>query len=114
MIYKWKIVLAPYPFDDFSDDKLRPILCLTQPIGPNFHVIGAFISTQIPTDVEASDLLIDPMLPEWAGCGLKSLSLLRLHRLTTFDISLARKTIGTWPETERARVETRLRSLSSL
>jgi mRNA interferase MazF len=33
---KYKIVLVPFPFDDFSDTKLRPALCLTDYIG-NFN-----------------------------------------------------------------------------
>lgn len=114
MIYKWKIVLAPYPFDDFSDIKLRPILCLTDPIGENFHVVGAFISTQIPAVPELFDVLFDPLQPLYAGSGLKTRSILRLHRLTTFDVSIARKTLGTWPQSERAEVESRLRLLFDL
>lgn len=113
MTYKWN-VRAPFPFDDFPGSKLRPILCLTDPVGENFHVVGAFISTQIPVLPESFDILIDPAEPQWNGTGLKSRSILRLHRLTTFDVSIARKTLGVWPQVERAEVESRLRLLFDL
>jgi len=87
---------------------------LTDPIGENFHVVGAFISTQIPLSPEPFDILVDPAAPQWNGSGLKSRSVLRLHRLTTFDVSIARKTIGVWPQAERAEVESRLRLLFDL
>ena len=37
------IVLVPFPFDDFSNLKVRPALCLTSEIGKYNHVIIAFI-----------------------------------------------------------------------
>ena len=30
---KQSIVLVPFPFDDFSNTKVRPALCLTEEIG---------------------------------------------------------------------------------
>jgi mRNA interferase MazF len=41
-----KVVLVPFPFDDLSSTKVRPAVCLTNPIGPHRHVIVAFISSQ--------------------------------------------------------------------
>lgn len=38
-----KVVLIPFPFDDFSGTKVRPAVCLTDPIGTHRHVILAFI-----------------------------------------------------------------------
>ena len=31
---KGKIVFVPFPFDDLSSTKVRPAVCLTNPIGP--------------------------------------------------------------------------------
>ena len=39
-----KIVLVPFPFDGLSSAKVRPALCLTDPIGPHRHVVLAFIT----------------------------------------------------------------------
>jgi mRNA interferase MazF len=54
-----KIVLVPFPFDDLSAAKVRPAVCLTEPIGPHRHVILAFISSRIPTDLLETDLVLD-------------------------------------------------------
>jgi hypothetical protein len=40
-----KVVLVPFPFDDLSATKLRPAVCLTEPIGTNRHVVVDLIST---------------------------------------------------------------------
>ncbi|HEX8465978.1 MAG TPA: type II toxin-antitoxin system PemK/MazF family toxin [Abditibacterium sp.] len=114
MNYKWKIVLAPYLFDDFSDVKVRPILCLTEPIGENFHVVGAFITTRTHFDVQPFDISFDPAVAPWQITGLRVESTLRLHRLTTFDISIARRSLGEWPPEMRRKVEDSLRQLLGL
>jgi len=56
---KGKIVLVPFPFDDLTAGKVRPALCLTDPIGPHRHLIVAFISSQMPTSVSATDIVLD-------------------------------------------------------
>jgi len=56
---KEKVVLVPFPFDDFSGTKVRPAVCLTDEIGFYSHVIIAFISSQILIPQEASDLVIN-------------------------------------------------------
>jgi hypothetical protein len=35
---KNRIVLLPIPFDDLTATKVRPAVCLTNPIGPHKHV----------------------------------------------------------------------------
>ncbi len=44
---KYKIVLTAYPFDDLTTIKVRPALCLTEPISNYNHTVMAFISSQI-------------------------------------------------------------------
>ena len=36
---KYKVVLVPFPFDDFSASKVRPAVSLTEFIGPHGHVV---------------------------------------------------------------------------
>jgi mRNA interferase MazF len=62
-----KIVLVPFPFDDLSAGKVRPVLCLTDPIGPYRHVVVAFISSQVPTSVYATDIVLDTLLGKGVG-----------------------------------------------
>jgi mRNA interferase MazF len=96
---KGKVVLVPFPFDDLSTVKLRPAVCLTEPIGPHRHVILAFISSRIPTNLLFSsvflmkskkrkvwlletDLVLDSSQTDFATTGLRVSSILRLHRLS--------------------------------
>ena len=41
---KSKIVLIPFPFDNFSEVKIRPALCLTNKVGKYDHIVVAFIN----------------------------------------------------------------------
>jgi mRNA interferase MazF len=36
---KGRIVLVPFPFDDMTASKVRPAVCLTDPIGPYYNSI---------------------------------------------------------------------------
>jgi mRNA interferase MazF len=56
---KGKVVLVPFPFDDLSATKVRPAVCLTEPIGPHRHVILAFITSRIPAALLDTDLVLD-------------------------------------------------------
>ena len=42
---KGKVVLIRFPFDDLSAGKVRPAVCLTNPMGVHRHVVLAFICT---------------------------------------------------------------------
>ncbi|WP_220273353.1 type II toxin-antitoxin system PemK/MazF family toxin [Pontibacter diazotrophicus] len=80
---KGKIVLFPFPFDDFSGTKVRPAVCLTEAIGIYEHVIIAFISSQIQKSLEASDLLIYKEDNDFYLTGLSVDSVIKLHRMVT-------------------------------
>jgi mRNA interferase MazF len=41
-VTRGKIVLVPFPFDDLAAAKVRPALCLTDPVGAHNHVVLAF------------------------------------------------------------------------
>ena len=58
-VTKHKVVLVRFPFDDLSSTKVRPAVCLTEPIGPHQHLIVAFVSSRIPASPLPTDLLID-------------------------------------------------------
>ena len=55
---KGKIVLVPFPFDDLSTSKVRPAVCLTDPVGPHRHVIMAFISSRMSIDQLETDMIL--------------------------------------------------------
>ena len=78
---KNSIVLVPFPFDDLSASKVRPALCLTNPIGYHKHVIIAFISSRIPEDLLESDFVIHKNSQDANGTGLAVDSVIRLHKI---------------------------------
>jgi len=62
---KHKVVLILFPFDDLSSTKVRPAVCLTDPIGPHAHIILAFITSCIPASPLKTDLVIDSNDPDF-------------------------------------------------
>jgi len=109
-----KIVLIPFPFDDLSTSKVRPAVCLTDPIGPHRHVVLAFISSQIPPDLLKTDLLIDAVDPDFALTGLRVSSTIRMHRLMTATTDLILRELGRLSPKMQSQVKTRLRKLFGL
>ncbi len=95
LMIKNSIVLVPFPFDDYSNSKVRPALCLTSEIGKFHHIIIAFISSKMPDDLIESDLIIEKDSPQWIGTGLISFSIIRLHKMVTIPKSLIKRKLGT-------------------
>jgi hypothetical protein len=58
----WKnsIVLVPFPFDDLAATKVRPALCLTERLGSHDHVVVAFITSEVPGELDPTDIVILP------------------------------------------------------
>jgi mRNA interferase MazF len=111
---KGKIVLVPFPFDDLTADKVRPTLCLTDPIGPHRHVIVAFISSQVPAAVSATDIILDSRRKDFTGTGLRVPSVLRLHRLVTLTSALIRRELGQLSPDLQRDVDQKLAALFGL
>src|SRR5437667_7498682 len=91
---KRKVVLVPFPFDDLTANKVRPAVCLTDPIGSHRHVIMAFISSQVPETLTGTDVVLDPGRKDFAATGLRVASVLRLHRLVTLTTDLVVRQLG--------------------
>lgn len=111
---KGKVVLVPFPFDDLSTIKVRPALCLTEPIGPNRHIIVAFITSRIDSELSATDILLDPTHPDFANTGLKVASTLKLHRMITVTTRLIRRELGALSSGQQVQVDDGLRRLLEL
>lgn len=111
---KYKVVLIPFPFDDLSSSKVRPAVCLTNPIGAHRHVILAFITSQVSSEPLASDLVLDAGSPDFAATGLRVPSTLQLHRLMTATTALIRRELGQLPPGMQQKVNDRLRELFGL
>ena len=109
-----KVVLVPLPFDDLSVVKVRPAVCLTDPIGPYRHVILAFISSQIPLDSLETGLVLDSSQADFSTTGLRVSSTLRLHRLMTVTTALIRRELGALSPYMQAEMANKLRNLFGL
>lgn len=91
---KNKVVLVPFPFDDFSISKVRPALCLTNPIGKFNHIVIAFISSRIPTDILETDIIIDKIDKSFKTTGLTVSSVIRIHKIVTIPKGLIKRELG--------------------
>ncbi|MFZ2359554.1 MAG: type II toxin-antitoxin system PemK/MazF family toxin [Anaerolineae bacterium] len=111
---KGKVVLVPFPFDDLSSSKVRPAVCLTNPIGPHRHIVLAFITSQIPDRLLETDLVISASEKNFDATGLQISSTVRLHRLMTATTSFLKRELGVLSPAMQTQVDTRLRKLFGL
>lgn len=111
---RYKIVLVPFPFDDFQASKVRPAICLTEPTTSHNHLVIAFITSRIEIADEESDLLLLQSDPEFTDTGLHKDSAIRLHRLISVPVSLIKRELGTLPEYKQTLLKKKLKQLFGL
>ena len=111
---KGRIVLVPFPFDNMTASKVRPALCLTDPIGPHRHVVVAFISSQMPANIATTDVVLHPQQKDFGATGLRVASVLRLHRLVTLTTALIRRDMGKLSQAWQDEVDQKLALLFGL
>lgn len=109
-----KVVLVPFPFDDLTQTKVRPAVCLTDVIRPHDHVVLAFVTSAVPTNPSTTDLIIASSDADFLQTGLKVSSAIKLHRLVTVSTSLVKRHLGSLSAAQRAKVDQRLRILFNL
>jgi mRNA-degrading endonuclease toxin of MazEF toxin-antitoxin module len=111
---KHKVVLVPFPFDDMSSVKVRPAVCLTDPIGPHRHVVLAFITSSVSVMGLPTDLLLKATDSDFSSTGLRVSSTLQLHRVMTATSSIIRRELGQLSPRLQSEVNDRLRRLFEL
>jgi mRNA interferase MazF len=111
---KGKVVLVPFPFDDLTASKVRPAVCLTDPVGEHRHVVVAFISSQLPLNLTETDLVLDPRSIEFSVTGLRVASVLRLHRLVTLTTAMIQRQLGKLPLRWQTEADNKLAVLFGL
>ncbi|MEX2139556.1 MAG: type II toxin-antitoxin system PemK/MazF family toxin [Pirellulales bacterium] len=109
-----EIYLANFPFGDSPGMKLRPVLLLTGPVGGVPEVLVAYISSVMPGALLPSDILLDPAIPEHAATGLKTKSVLRLHKLATIHVRKVVRRLGSLSTAAASDVDDKLRNLLAL
>jgi len=109
-----KVVLIPFPFDDLSGTKVRPAVCLTEPIGPHGHIVVAFITSRAQPSSLETDISLRPQDPDFGRTGLRVPSTICLHRLMTIAGSTVLRELGWLTESRLADIRLRLRRLFQL
>lgn len=109
-----KVVLVPFPFDDLSSAKVRPAVCLTNPVGAHRHVVLAFVTSRVPPTLASSDIVLESEESDFPTTGLRVTSTLRLHRLMTVTASIIQRELGRLSPRMQAEVDTKLRDLFEL
>ena len=111
---KHDIVLVPFPFDNLKTSKVRPAICLTSEVGHYDHLVIAFITSRTDLLKEASDLLLLDESESFKMTGLKTSSMIRLHRLVSVPSKLIRRKLGRLPDALKFRGDLRLKELFDL
>ena len=112
-IIKGKVVLIPFPFDDLSATKIRPAVCLTNPVGKHCHVILALITDRIQTDLLETDIVFDINHPDFAASGLHKPSTIKLDHLVTVRESVIRRELGALSSATQDQIAEKLCKLFS-
>ena len=111
---RYKVVLVPFPFDDLSSSKVRPAVALTKAVGEHRQVVLAFITSVVPSNVEPTDVLLDPGTADFVRSGLRVRSAVRLHRVVTVSAAMIQRQLGELTPNLQAQVQQRLRALFGL
>lgn len=93
---KGNVVLVSFPFSDFSDFKLRPALCLTDPILPYEQLILVGVSSQVRKR-DNMDILLNSSESWFVESGLKKVSVVKPYKLMTVNKSYVKREIGVVP-----------------
>lgn len=106
-----EIYLANFPFGGSAEMKLRPVLLLTGLVGSVPEVLVAYISSVIPAQLLASDVILDPATAEHASTNLKTKSVVRLHKLATIHSRNVVRHLGSLSPITAIEVDDKLRRL---
>lgn len=109
-----RVVLVPFPFDDLTRTKVRPAICLTEPMGPHRHIVVAFITSRVQTTALETDIRIGPQDTDFGPTGLRVPSTICLHRLMTIASSTVLRELGTLSASRLAEIRRHLRRLFHL
>ena len=106
---KGDILLVRFPFTDLSSEKLRPALVLT-PENQEGDAILAFITTQVTSEL-IDDVYISQDDKYFGQTGLKTNSLIKIHKITTLNKKILAGKIGELSSEKMREVDKKLKSL---
>jgi len=108
---KNKIILVPFPFDNFSTIKVRPAVCLTNTIGKYNHIVIAFISSRIPMEPLETDIIIKKKDISFKKTGLTVDSVIKIHKVVTIPKELIKRELGQLDEYLQTEVDKSIKKL---
>jgi mRNA interferase MazF len=111
---KFKIVLINFPFDDFTETKLRPALCLTDAISRHRQIVLAPITSNLDNATEVTDFTIFQTEVDFEKTGLKVSSVIKTHRLIAVSDKIIKKIIGDLPESCHGGIHEKIRLLFNI
>lgn len=79
-------------------------MCLTNPIVKYNHIILAFITSKIPTDVLDTDYVIDSGHPDFVISGLRKSSTIKLEHLLTVRTDIIKRELGQLLNTTQMKI----------
>ncbi|WP_309232644.1 type II toxin-antitoxin system PemK/MazF family toxin [Cylindrospermum sp. FACHB-282] len=102
------MILAPFPFTDFSQTKLRPAVVLWVSSTGSNDIVICFISSQNLITLQPEEFLISDSDLEFASTGLKVSSKVIVSRIVTIDRNLITRRIGNLGINQLQELNTRL------
>ena len=105
-----ELYLGQFPFGDTAGMKLRPVLVLSTITGPADEVLVAYVSSVIPATPLATDLVLDPATADDRDTRLKTVSVVRMHKLATIHRTSLSRFLGVMSPQKQAAAMQRLRS----
>jgi mRNA interferase MazF len=107
------IVLTRFPYSDLSGASVRPALVVSQgPIG--IDIVLAGISSVVRSPLPPTDALVDANHAEFPQTGLRTTSVIRIHKLVAVEDNVVVRRLGAVGPILQAEVDARLRLVLGL
>ena len=93
----YELVSVTFPFaENVEKGKPRPGFIISPPFGKHQQVIVVYVTASLDEQLE-TDILLDPSENYFPSTGLVQKSLIKLHRLGTFQPTALREGQGSLP-----------------
>lgn len=110
----YELVSVLFPFaDDTNKGKPRPGFVISPAFGSHKQVIVAYITTNLD-EILDTDIVLEPSSKSFSKTGLIRKSIIKLHRLGTFQPSALKEAQGTIPKELIPEVKKRLKKVFQL